>query len=232
MIHDHESRKFTEQDFYIGQDYRANVYIRTKFEAENLILKALDNGLNATIFRVGVLTGRYSDGQFQTNIGQNAFYRQLKAILMLEAIPYDFLQEHLEFSPVDYCAKAIVQLTQSKNTSMPVFHVFNHNTINAGEMLQFFEALGVRIKPVSQKSFDSLLVSISTTNFGKEILSGIISNLNINDTIGFVSNIQVESSQTIKHLSNIGFEWPDIHGDYILKVLKHMQVTGFFQKVL
>lgn len=231
MIYEHELRKFTEQDLYIGQDYHANVYVRSKFEAEDLILKSLDNGLNATIFRVGVLTGRYSDGQFQTNIGQNAFYRQLKAILMLEAIPNDFLQEHLEFTPVDYCAKAIVQLTQSNNTGMPVFHVFNHKTINAGKMLQLFEGLGVRIKAVSQESFDSLLLSISTTNFGKEILSGIISNLNINDSIGFVSNIQVDSSQTNKYLRDIGFEWPDIQGEYLSKVLEHMQVTGFLEKV-
>lgn len=231
MIYDQEMRKFTEQDFYIGQDYHANVYVRTKFEAEDLILKALDQGLNATIFRVGVLTGRYSDGQFQTNIGQNAFYRQLKAILMLEAVPFDFLQEHMEFTPIDYCAKAIVQLTQSDNKSMPIFHVYNHKTVNVGEMLQFFEALGVSINAVSQKSFDSLLLSISTTDYGKEILSGIISNLNINDTIGSVSNIQVDSSQTIKYLNDIGFEWPDIHDDYISKVIGHMQVAGFLEKV-
>jgi hypothetical protein len=138
----------------------------------------------------------------------------------------------LEFTPVDYCAKAIVQLTQSNNPGMPVFHVFNHKSINVGEMLQLFEALGVRIKAVPQKSFDSLLVSISTTNFGKEILSGLISNLNVNDTIGFVSNIQLDSSQTIKYLSDIGLEWPDIDGEYISKVLEHMQVTGFLEKVL
>jgi len=230
MIYDNKSKKFTEQDFYVGQDYRSNVYIRTKFEAEVLILNALDNGLNATIFRVGVLTGSYADGKFQTNIGQNAFYRQLKAIIMLEAIPYDFLQEHLEFTPVDYCARAIVQLIQLNTTSMPVFHVFNHKTINFGQMLQLFEALGVSIKAVPQKTFDSLLVSSSTTDLGKEILSGIISNLNITDTFGFVSNIKVDSAQTIKYFADIGFEWPDIDGKYIAKVLENMRDTGFLKK--
>lgn len=231
MIYDHELRTFTEHDLYIGQSYQENAYIRTKFEAENLILKAADNGLNATIFRVGLLTGRYTDGQFQINIEQNALYRQLKAILILETVPEDYLQENLEFTPVDYCARAIVHLIQANSKSLPVYHVFNHKTINVGEVLQVFKAVGVNIKALPQKSFDSLIVSISTTNSGKEILSGIISNLSTNGSLGFVSNVQVDSSLTIKYLSSNGFEWPDIHSEYILKVLNHMQATGFLRKV-
>ncbi|AFQ46210.1 non-ribosomal peptide synthetase [Desulfosporosinus meridiei] len=68
-------KDFTENDLYNGQDYKSNVYVRSKFEAESLILEEVEKGLKATIFRVGILTSRISDGQFQVNIEENAFYR-------------------------------------------------------------------------------------------------------------------------------------------------------------
>lgn len=226
--YDHINQKFTEQDFYIGQDYKANVYVRSKFEAENLILKAAENGLKATIFRVGVLTGRYTDGQFQINIQQNAFYRHLKAIFLLESIPEDYLRKSLEFTPVDFCAEAIVKL-QAIEESLPVYHVFNHRMISVNKMLQVLKTTGVNINVLPHNLFYDLLTSFSKTNYGKEILSGIISNLNVSGTIGLDSNLEIDSSVTLKYLSQIGFQWPNIDKEYILKILSHMQVTEFLQ---
>ncbi|UWG97967.1 amino acid adenylation domain-containing protein [Dehalobacter sp. DCM] len=226
--YDHINQKFTERDFYIGQDYKANVYVRSKFEAENLIFKAAENGLNATIFRVGVLTGRYTDGQFQINIHQNAFYRQLKAIFLLESVPEDYLRKSLEFTPVDYCAHAIVSL-QALQECLPVYHVFNHHMISANKMLQFLKTIGVNINVLSQNAFDDLLTSFAVTNYGKEILSGIIPSINSSGTIGLDSNVEIGSSLTLTYLSQIGFEWPEIDKEYVLKILYHMRATGFLQ---
>lgn len=226
--YDHINQKFTERDFYIGQDYKSNVYVRSKFEAENLILKAAKNGLKATIFRVGVLTGRYIDGQFQINIQQNAFYRHLKAIFLLESVPEDYFRKSLEFTPVDFCAEAIVKL-QAIEESLPVYHIFNHRTISVNKMLKVLKTIGVNINVLPHNEFDELLMSFSKTNYGKEILSGIISNLNVSGTIGLDSNLEIDSSATLKELSQIGFQWPDIDKEYILKVLSHMQVTEFLQ---
>lgn len=222
---------FTENDLYIGQNYHNNVYVRSKFEAENLIVKASQDGLNATIFRVGVLTGRYTDGQFQKNIEQNAFYRLLKSILMLEAVPLDILQEHLEFTPVDFCAKAIVKIILANHASGPVFHVFNHKTIKVEEVIQVFKSAGASIKALPRKSFNTLLTSVSATNSGKEILSGIIADPSLKAAFGSSSGVQVDSSLTIKYLLDLGFEWPQIQGEYILKVLNYMQHTGFLNRI-
>ncbi len=228
--YEHINQKFTERDFYIGQDYKANVYVRSKFEAENLIFKAAENGLKATIFRVGVLTGRYTDGLFQINIHQNAFYRHLKAIFLLESVPEDYLRKSLEFTPVDFCAEAIVKL-QAIKESLPVYHVYNHRMISVNKMFQFIKTVGVNINVLPNSSFDDLLTSFSKTNYGKEILSGIIFNFNASGTIGLDSNLEIDSSVTLKYLSQIGFQWPDIDKDYILKILSHMQVTEFLPPI-
>jgi len=103
--------RFSETELYVGQNYLDNLYVRSKFEAEVHVLKAINSGqLHATIFRVGILTGRYTDGQFQENIATNAFYQKLKSLLELKAIPRDRLHQELEFTPVDACAKGIISI--------------------------------------------------------------------------------------------------------------------------
>ncbi|MDD5017715.1 MAG: amino acid adenylation domain-containing protein, partial [Eubacteriales bacterium] len=56
--------EFDENCYYVGQNYADNEYIRSKFMAEEIVLDAIENGLNARIFRVGMLTGTV-DGRFQ-----------------------------------------------------------------------------------------------------------------------------------------------------------------------
>ncbi|NLT17505.1 MAG: AMP-binding protein, partial [Clostridiales bacterium] len=58
---------FSEDCYYIGQNYLDNEYVKTKFLAEGAVLDAIDRGLDARIFRVGNLTCRYEDAKFQIN---------------------------------------------------------------------------------------------------------------------------------------------------------------------
>ncbi len=64
--HQKNYNDFDENDFYIGQQFCENVYIQTKFEAETLIYEKVQEGLKASIFRVGNLTSRYSDRRIST----------------------------------------------------------------------------------------------------------------------------------------------------------------------
>ena len=75
-------KRYSEEDFYVGQNYNESVYVRSKFEAENEVIKAMKHGLNATIFRMGNLTGRHSDGHFQENINDSFFYNSLISVLI------------------------------------------------------------------------------------------------------------------------------------------------------
>ena len=48
-----EERTFTERDYDIGQNWRDNVYVQSKFLAEGLVHQAIERGLHASIYRVG-----------------------------------------------------------------------------------------------------------------------------------------------------------------------------------
>ena len=62
---------FFESSLYIGQPLD-NVYARSKFEAEKIVLDAMGRGLEANIMRMGNLSNRLNDGLFQKNHESNA----------------------------------------------------------------------------------------------------------------------------------------------------------------
>lgn len=222
---------FTEEDFYIGQDYKVNVYIRSKFEAENQIYKAETRGLQATIFRVGIVTGRYQDGKFQHNIEENAFYRRIRSLIALGIVPESFLDQSIEFTPVDYCAKGIVNIIKVNQTSGLAFHMLNHNKIRAIELINCLRALDIPVKILPNTEFDSYIAQLSQTKKGKDKLSGLVSDLSINRKLNYNNTITVDSACTINYLTRTGFEWPEIAEEYIIKVVKNMSEMGFITQV-
>ncbi|WP_434511418.1 amino acid adenylation domain-containing protein [Desulfitobacterium sp. AusDCA] len=220
---------FTEEDFYIGQDYKINVYIRSKFEAENLIYKSETRGLQAAIFRVGIVTGRYQDGKFQHNIEQNAFYRRIRSLISLGVVPESFLDQSIEFTPVDCCARGIVNIIKVNHTSGWVFHMLNHNRIRAGELINCLKALDIPVQILPNTEYDAYIAQLSQTKEGKEKLSGLVSDLSINKKLNYTNTITVDSTFTINGLTRTGFEWPEITEEYVIKVLNNMSEMGFIK---
>ena len=95
-----DEKHFYENNLYIGQPLD-NVYARSKFEAEKLILENIEKGLRANIMRIGNLTSRLSDGVFQKNYETNAFLGRVKGILELGVFPDYLMDIYIEFTPVD-----------------------------------------------------------------------------------------------------------------------------------
>lgn len=218
---------FTEEDFYIGQDFSTNVYIRSKYEAENQVFKAEAKGLKASIFRIGILTGCYQDGKFQYNIEKNAFYLRLKSLVSLRLLPISFLDHSIEFTPIDYCAKGIINIIKVNQTNGLVFHMFNHKKIRAIELVSYLRMLNMPIEILPDREYDSHIAQLSLTKKGKEIISGLISDLSNKKSLNGGKAIAVDSKFTISYLKQIGFKWPEIDVEYLTKVVNYMQEVGF-----
>ncbi|MHB1404429.1 MAG: non-ribosomal peptide synthetase family protein [Desulfitobacteriaceae bacterium] len=223
---------FKENDFFIGQDYKSNVYIQSKFDAENQIFKAQRQGLQATIFRVGILTGRYSDGHFQINIEKNAFYRRLKSLFTLRVVPTSFSGQSLELTPVDYCAQAIIKIVNVNQTNGLAFHIFNNEKISTDDFLRILKNLDIIIEILEDDDFKIYINHLSKTKEGKEILSGFISDLVINKKLEYGSNIVVDSTFTNNYLYRLGFAWPNIGEDYLAKIIAYMDKVNFISKAI
>ena len=215
---------FTENDYYIGQNFEENVYLYTKSKAEELIFENADSQLDVSIIRVGNLTSRYEDGRFQKNVETNAFYNILQVIFKYKILPIEFLNESIEFTPIDYCAQAITQLIYNYDTNKRVFHVFNNNLIKVSDLIDILKKLNVKIDIIPGYEFKNRLLNISKTNLDTNIVKNLINELNDKSGITVSAKIYESNEYTNSYLKDINFNWPTIDYNYIKKILKDMNI--------
>lgn len=122
-------KHFFESSLYIGQSLD-NVYARSKFEAEKVILEAMGKGLKANILRMGNLSNRLCDGIFQKNYESNAFLKRIKAFLELGMFPDYIMDMYTEFTPIDEAARAVMIIVQHFSTEQTVFHINNTKVVS------------------------------------------------------------------------------------------------------
>ena len=218
---------FDENNFYIGQQYDENVYIQTKFEAEKLIYEKSQEGLHASIFRVGNLTSRYSDGGFQQNFENNAFYNILMMILKYHILPNTMINEFLEFTPIDYCAQSILKLIFNMETDKFVFHLFNDNYIQVSDLLKILEKFEFDTTILSGNDFKQRIVALSNQYPEENILKGIVNDLD--DTLGlsFSATVNQKNIYTNSCLENLNFEWPEVTEEYIEKIINYLRKKNY-----
>ena len=229
VVGDYEGKeKFTENDLYIGQDCSFNVYVESKFEAEKKIFEEIGHGLKANVFRIGNLTGRNSDGHFQSNIKENAFYNKIKSIIELGEISEEVLDTDLEFSPVDLSSKMIIELLKVKEAEGKVFHVYNHNGISLGKFINQLKLKGINIKVIDDDSFDNLIKNISSNKKKSNVLEGIIEDLiDINE--GISKSGSIDSTFTQEYLKGLGLSWNQVDEGYISLLVDYMKKVKFIK---
>lgn len=218
---------FTEKDFYIGQNYRDNIYVRSKFEGEKVVLKAAREGLNASIFRMGNLTGRYTDGLFQGNIEENAFYNAFGSILQIKMISANLLREEIEFSPVDLCARAVVNILKTRQSDGRVFHIFNHHTVSIAELLGVLSGIGIDISVKSKEELEKYLSGSLKNQGSGQAMPGILVYLKESGELAYQPRIDIRSDFTSGYLDKTGFQWPLIDERYMSKMISYMKEARF-----
>lgn len=208
---------FTEDKFYIGQNYRINPYIETKFEAElYLFQKIKEEGLLANIYRVGNLTWRCQDGVYQKNILNNGFFMRMKNILDLGKYPASFAQMKVEMTPVDIAANFIVTLILGKSDTVnEIYHIFNQNQVDFLEMIHSLETVEEKdIIQVEDETFMQLLKSYDSRE-----------NVLLNDIISSIGTIEVQLDNTYTNeiLQRLNKKWPYFQAEYINKMVPYLK---------
>lgn len=134
-----------------------NVYTNSKLEAEKLVIKAgADRGIPSSVYRVGNLSCNSENGIFQKNIDNNAFYRMLKAMLLLKKAPG--VRWEVDITPINYAGEAITALLLQQETVGRVFHICNPLAIPYEEMVEHFKAYGYDISVMDWKEYEAWLL--------------------------------------------------------------------------
>ncbi len=217
---------FTEKSLYIKQNLKG-IYTITKFKAERIVYEGILDGLDAKVLRIGNITNRYSDGLFQRNASENAFAKRLKSFINIGAVP-DYATKHeIELTPVDLCADAIIKIAQYKS-KCNVFHVFDVKLLPIKLLLETLSELGFNLVPVPEHSMTQIINELLNNDNNKDILSGIIHDLDKEKRLIYTSNIKLDASFTVTYLKKIGFEWKSIDKEYIFKYINYFKKIKFF----
>lgn len=227
---DNQNTSFTENDLYIGQHYTNNVYVNSKFDAEKIVYSYMEKGLTAEVLRIGILSGRYSDGLFQKNIKENAFYSRIKSLIDLKKISKSMLNQQIEFTPVDLCAKAIILLSKSKLAENKVYHLYNHNLTSISHIVEILNSLDFSIDTINEKDFEKYILELSQNTENREILKGIINDISFehsNLSLNYGFTVNISSTYTQEYLELLDFKWPKIDNAYLRKIIQYMKKIKF-----
>lgn len=211
--------KFTENDFYINQSLE-NVYVRSKFEAEYKIIDAISKGLDGYILRMGNLMPRIKDFKFQENAKDNAYISRIIAFLKLGAIPESIKNIHLEFTPIDSAANAIIKIIQSPSSTNRIFHLLNHNYVYLDSILKILKKINLKIDILPENNFKDLISETLNNKKSKDILNLLINDFDNNLNLLYKNSIIINSDFTINYLNNLNFAWPEIKKEYLIAVIK------------
>ena len=203
---------FDETKLYIGQDL-SNVYARSKFAAEKIVLEHMEKGLQACIMRMGNLTNRH-DGMFQRNFMSNAFQLRLAAVLKEGMIAREMMKAPVEFTPVDEAARAVYALATHDDNAHTVFHIANTHVIEIDRLLAMVERIiGKKIQVVSLDEF--------TVRAKKE--RGFANNIDRQGNLVLPMNLKVRSDITEDCLKKLGFAWKEVDEEYLRTYIANMK---------
>lgn len=153
--------RFLSSAKYDDDAYVENVYTESKLEAERLVVQVGEQeGMAVSIYRVGNLCCRSDNGLFQANIDNNAFYRMLKAMLLLGTAPRAYC--YMDVTPVNYAGASIAALALAEETVGGLFHICNPVQVSFEDLVGYFQAYGYEIGFMEMREYETWLLDSGT----------------------------------------------------------------------
>ena len=209
---------FDESSLYVGQ-LLDNVYTRSKFEAESYVLNAIARGVDGYILRMGNLMPRFRDGVFQENVLDNAFINKLASFAKIGVIPDYLVKSPLEFTPVDYAAKAVCKLITHPSYRNRVFHLYNYKTISTGKFLKLLKKANYNVEILNENKFKERVNKIIQDDNSNNLLNNLLNDFNRDLHLDYNNDIIIMSNFTIKYLRKMHFKWPKISNKYLIRFI-------------
>ena len=217
----------TEQKLYYGQ-YMDNRYVHSKFVAERTILEAIAvHQLNAKVMRVGNLSPRSTDGEFQINFQTNSAMGRVRLYKVLGCYPYEQTDQPMEFSPINEVAHAIVLLSETPRECC-LFHPFNNHSVLFGDVLSGLHLLGDEPHQVETTEFQNTLEHTKEDPEKARFLQSMLAYQDMAHGQQAVP-IATSNTYTTQVLYRLGFRWSPTSWDYVYRFLAAIDGLGYFE---
>ncbi|MBP2291311.1 non-ribosomal peptide synthetase [Azospirillum rugosum] len=202
-------RLFTEYD-PVPPVLDENYYVRSKQEAERLVVAARGELPNACIHRVGNVVYAAEGGPLQLNIRDNAFFRQLAAFVRLGVVPDD---SHVWLCHVDRVARAVALLAGAGALTNETHHVENNRRDTLADFVTSARGMEEAVRAVG---FGALLDRLERA-IGEPAMDGALAQTmeafglyNGRSPQGRARRLELTSDRTQALLGRMGFGWPAV----------------------
>jgi amino acid adenylation domain-containing protein/thioester reductase-like protein len=198
-------RLFTEYDT-VPETLDENYYVRSKQQAERLVVAARASLANACIHRVGSLVFAADSGVLQFNISENALFRQIASFLCLGVVPDD---SHLWLCHVDVVARGLLLLAGAADLTNETHHLENarRDSLAAfvaavdGVRVCGFDAFLKRLEAAVDEPSMSVALAETMENLG--LYRGVSPQAR-------ALRLEVVSGRTQILLARLGLVWPSL----------------------
>ena len=204
-----EFKLFTEYDF-APEAPDDNYYVRTKQEAERLVIASRGELANASIYRIGNISFATDSACLQRNIAENAFFRQLVAFIRLGVVPVEL---YASLCYVDVVAQAISALAGTETLTNEIHHI---ETTRRDRLDDFIRAADGMAERVRSCDFGAFLERLRDAIDEPEMESALAETV---ETFGLqsgrsrlvrVPRLAVASDRTQALLERLGITWPAV----------------------
>ena len=107
-------------------------------------------------------------------------------------------------------------------------HVYNTNLLPLNLFFETLNEMKINLLPVSDEKMTNIIEELLNDPSKKDILSGIIQDLDSNKHLVYTSNIKLDSSFTENYLKYIGFSWKKLDKNYIMKYINYFRKIKLF----
>jgi surfactin family lipopeptide synthetase A len=219
-----QQKLLMEEDFCENAEEQLSPYIRTKHEAELAVIKYRDQGIKASIYRLGNLAFMWSNHCVQQNINDSAFFSRLQCFIKLKVAAQEIGKT--EISPVDLTAQAIVRLFDKLELSNGVYHVFDPNLCNIAEFFAADANFAIKIQPLSE-FINTILNYLNNPTYQKYVERFLLHQGWLEKDYRPPNAAQVLQNKTNFILGQLNFKWPiipqKVFRNYVRKAYQLMQ---------
>ncbi len=220
-----KDKVFDECCLYRGQIID-NAYVISKFLSEREVLASVaEKKLEAKVIRVGTLSPRESDGEFQINYLSNSFMERLRGYMLLKSFPYSRMGEVMRLGPIDTSAVCFMKLAKTPKECV-LFHAVNDHTIPAFDVIRIMQKMGMDIHTVDDEGFSKALSEAERNPKIAAILSGFLAYKRTKP----VAAVPIGCEYTTQVLARMGFFWNMPDKEYIGSFIGALMNLGFFDE--
>lgn len=166
------------------------------------------------------------DSEFQINFESNGFINSIKSFITLGVMPYDMLQDEIEFSPIDIVAESIIALAKTPKECC-LFNSYNNHIIFWADIVNILKSLDFELKAVNSEEYKEIFNEMAHDESKQEGLSGLLTAIGMGSDVNR-ELVDVENIYTTNVLFDLGVFWPLITIDYVYNFISYLNDFGFF----